>query len=127
MRDPTPGVARDPRHEYLVLAGMLVALALLSGAYQAIWDWLTQDLRDGGWICALTDAASAAETAKVELSLLGLEGRLVWAASMLLLLSVMVVIVAVSASSLLATITRWRGAVAVVGALILVGAPSQAR
>jgi hypothetical protein len=122
-RNRAPDILRETRSDYLVLAAMLVALALFFVAHQAIWGWLTEDLRDGAWICALTDTAIFAEAAKVDAHFRGLEGRFVWAASALLLIAVIAAIVAGSAYSVLATITRWRGGVAVVGALILLTIP----
>jgi hypothetical protein len=109
--------------ELPVLGAMLIALALFAVAHQVIWEWLTRDLRDGTWICGLTDGASAGEAANTDKRLVGIEGRFVWAASVLLLLLVMASIVAASAYSVLATMTRWRAAVAAAGALILVGVP----
>lgn len=114
---------RDFRQDYLVLAAMLVALVLFAGTHQAVWNWLTHDLRDGGWICPLIEPGSATEAATPDMRLVGIEGRFVWAASGLLLLSVMGTIVAVCAYSVLVTLTRWRAAVAVAALLILIVLP----
>lgn len=107
-------------HDYYVIAAMLLALLLYFIAAHYLWSWLTADLRDAGWVCNLVSGASS-PGAKGMLSLAGIEGRFVWAASAFVLFGVIVAIVSASLYILLAMVTRWRMLLGGVVILVLLG------
>lgn len=89
--------------QYLVIAFMLLGLSLFTFGSQTLFHLITLDLQDGAWSCALTEAQAPASGA----ALIGIEGRLIWSASLVLLLLSMGLLLAASAYSLMRRLPRW--------------------
>jgi hypothetical protein len=115
------GSMNNNKQYYLVLGMMLLALLLYSWAYQFIWHWLTYDLSDGRWILSMIDPASSSKTIDPDMRLIGIEGRFIWAASLLFLLLAIFGMVLASIYTVLNSISRWRVIVGVVSLLLLAG------
>jgi len=104
-------------HDYYVIAAMLLALLLFYAGSQGVWYWLTYDLLDGRWACDLIINTVVQKSGVVPLA--GIEGRFVWSASTVVLLTVIAAIVSVSAYVLLTTFRIWRIYIGIAIAIIL--------
>ncbi len=92
--------------QYALLALMLLGLALFHLIQLKLWEWIAHDLSDGAWACALALRIGDGQTS----ALVGIEGRFLWTASLILLLLSMALLLIVSVHSLAQRLPRWRQA-----------------
>jgi hypothetical protein len=92
-----------------VLALMLLGLALYHFAQLTLWDWITHDLQVGDWACALASNIAVVSGSP----LTGIEGRLLWAASLILLVLSMGLLLAAGVYSLVQRLPGRRLAVGI--------------
>lgn len=93
-----------------LLALMLLGLALYQFAHGKLWDWIAHDLRGGDWASALAGNIAGMSPSP----LMGIEGRLLWAASLILLVSSMGLLLAAGAYALIRRLPQRRVAAGIV-------------
>ncbi len=103
--------------QYGLIALMLLGLALYYLIQQRLWAWIAHDLRGGEWACALARQIDGAQASP----LVGVEGRFLWTASLLLLLLSLALLLIVSLHSLIQRLPKRRTQAGVVLGLALGG------
>lgn len=99
----------------LVIGFMLLGLLLFFAASRYLFHWITLDLQDGAWSCEL--AAQVAASSGNPLT--AIEGRLLWSASLILMLLSMGLLLAASTYSVMRRLPRW--AASAIPLLLLAG------